>query len=53
MNQHQQGLIVQLANHLLTSIHRSSLRNRSEEISISLQLSEPELKRRKQSDEEA
>lgn len=32
--------------------HPSS-RNRSEEISISLQLSEPELKRRKQSDEEA
>ncbi|KAI7745655.1 hypothetical protein M8C21_023187, partial [Ambrosia artemisiifolia] len=30
-----------------------SLRNRSEEISISLQSSEPELKRRKQSDEEA
>ncbi|MFS7970023.1 putative peptidase S1, PA clan [Helianthus anomalus] len=34
-------------------IHQSSLRNGSEEISIGLQLDEPELKRRKQSDEEA
>ncbi|MFS7949576.1 hypothetical protein Hanom_Chr06g00573171 [Helianthus anomalus] len=34
-------------------IHQASLRYGLEEISIGLQLSEPELKRRKQSDEEA
>ncbi|KAJ0846017.1 hypothetical protein HanRHA438_Chr15g0720171 [Helianthus annuus] len=34
-------------------IHQSSLRNGLEEISIGLQLSEPELKRRKQYDEDA